>query len=159
MERLVAYIGPWLADIWEPMLRLALVTVSAGLIGWEREVKGQSAGMRTHAMVALGATLFTLVSIHMSGETSNADALRVVTGVAQGIGFLGAGMIFREKQNVKGLTTAATIWVMGALGIAWGIGCYSLAILATAITYLILQPLKKIERTHLKRRMDAESDR
>jgi putative Mg2+ transporter-C (MgtC) family protein len=138
----------------EMLLRLLLAAAAGGLIGWEREVKGQSAGLRTHTMVAFGAALFTLAALDMAvpGTTENpsGDAIRVITGVAQGIGFIGAGMIFREKSKIKGLTTAATVWVMGALGVAWGIGAYALAIMATIIAYFVLRPLRKFEKKKLR---------
>ena len=140
----------------EVVIRLLLVVLTSGLIGWERETKGQSAGLRTHSMVALGAALFTIVALEMSrkasGMTAQADITRVITGVAQGIGFLGAGMIFKEESKIKGLTTAATIWCMGALGIAWGIGAYEIAAASTVVIYLVLRPLRRFERHHLRRR-------
>ena len=140
----------------EALIRLVLVVITSGLIGWERETKGQSAGMRTHSMVAIGSAMFTIVASEMSLEASNvtsqADITRVITGVAQGIGFLGAGMIFREESKIKGLTTAATIWCMGALGIAWGIGAYDVAAVSTFVIYLVLRPLRRFERKQLKKR-------
>ena len=138
----------------ELFLRLTLAALTGGLIGWEREVKGQSAGLRTHTMVSFGAALFTLAAIDMAApgttDSPSGDTIRVITGVAQGIGFIGAGMIFREKSRVKGLTTAATVWVMGALGVAWGIGSYALAAMATIIAYFVLRPLQSFEKRKLQ---------
>jgi len=140
MERLWAEIAP----LGEPALRLALVILASGLIGWERELRGHAAGLRTNMMVALGAAVFTMLSEAVAGRAGS-DPTRVISGVAQGIGFLGAGMIFREESKVKGLTTAATIWVMGGLGIAWGIGAYRLGTLSTIAVLVVLRTMKRIE--------------
>jgi len=135
-----------LREIAEPSLRLALVLLAGGVVGWERETKGQSAGLRTHTMVGLGAALFAMLSEHVLGdEAVVGDHTRVIAGIAQGIGFLGAGTIIKEDFKVKGLTTAATIWMMGALGIAWGVGEYGLGVVSTIAALIVLRGYKRVE--------------
>ncbi len=140
MERLLTELVPF----WEPVFRLVLAVLASGLIGWERELGGHPAGLRTNMMVGLGAAVFTLLSEAVVGRTA-ADPTRIIAGIAQGIGFLGAGTIFRQKDHVKGLTTAATIWVVGGLGIAWGMGAYGIATLSTVVALTVLHTMKYLE--------------
>src|SRR6201988_609326 len=102
----------------ELLLRIALWVVLCGAIGLERESRGQAAGLRTHMLVGLGATLFTLVSAYGFSETSreNIDPTRIAAQIVTGIGFLGAGTIIRHGLTVRGLTTAATLWIVGGVG-------------------------------------------
>lgn len=125
----------------EIFLRLVLAALAGGLIGFERKAVHKPAGLRTHMIVCLGAALFTLVSIT---AFTDADPSRIVAGIVTGIGFLGAGTIFRAENHVKGLTTAASLWSVGAIGIAMGIGEYLLAAVATVLVIIILQ-LNNIE--------------
>ncbi len=136
-------------------LRLVLVVVAGSIIGLEREFGGQAAGLRTHTMVGLGAALFTLLSEHLFLQAGGfGDRSRVIAGIAQGIGFLGAGTIIKDDNKIKGLTTAASIWFMGAVGIAFGLGAYGLGVISTIIAWVVLKPFKSIER-----RVMAISDR
>jgi putative Mg2+ transporter-C (MgtC) family protein len=120
------------------MLRLLLAALLGGLLGLERERKGKSAGVRTHMLVALGAALFVLTP-EMAGMTSF-DLTRVIQGVTAGVGFLGAGTILKgnEEDRVKGLTTAAGIWLTAAIGVAVGVGHQATAVLATLLALFIL---------------------
>ena len=124
--------SPWL----EMILRLLLATALGGGIGYQRERAGKSAGLRTHILIALGAALFTVVSIF--GFSGAVDPSRVAAGVVAGIGFIGAGVIFRGEEGVAGLTTAACIWITAAIGLAAGAGLYLISIIATLITVGIL---------------------
>ena len=119
----------------ELLLRLILAVVAGGLIGLEREVVHKPAGIRTHMLVCLGSALFVLVTI----ETLPNEAARIIAGIATGIGFLGAGTIFRSKSEVHGLTTAASIWAVSGVGIAIGFGYYLTTIIAVALILIILQ--------------------
>ena len=125
----------------EILVRLLLAAVVGGIIGYERKRLNKPAGLRTHMLVSMGAALFTIVSIT---SFSNVDPSRVVAGIVTGIGFLGAGTIFREKDTIKGLTTAASLWAVAAIGITAGIGEYAIMATATVLVILILQ-LNKIK--------------
>ena len=117
--------------------RLFLATILGGVIGFEREKFGKEAGMRTHALVALASALFTIVSKYgFDGE--NVDPSRVASNLVVGIGFLGAGIILKQENRVKGLTTAAGLWVVAALGIIVGLGWYWLAMITTILVYIVL---------------------
>ena len=118
----------------EIILRLALSVVFGGLIGLEREVVHKPAGVRTHMLVCLGSALFALVTLQTIPEETG----RIISGVATGIGFLGAGTIFKARDSVHGLTTAASIWVVAAVGLAVGIGQYFLTAVAGILTLIIL---------------------
>lgn len=122
------------------LLRLVLATLAGGLIGLEREVVHKPAGIRTHMLVSLGSALFVLVTI----ETLPSEAGRIIAGVATGIGFLGAGTIFRSKSEVHGLTTAASIWAVSAVGLAIGLGYYLMTAITVVLVLIILQ-LNKFE--------------
>lgn len=129
---------------WEILLRLFLATLVGGIVGLEREMTGKPAGLRTQALVSLGSALFTVLSISAlpAGTT---DPLRVAAGVVTGVGFLGAGAILREGVTVRGLTTAATIWVVCALGMSIGAGLYWIALFATVLVLLALVILHPLE--------------
>lgn len=124
----------------EILLRLILAVIAGGLIGLEREVVHKPAGIRTHMLVCLGSALFVLVTI----ETLPSEAARIIAGIATGIGFLGAGTIFKAKDEVHGLTTAASIWAVAAVGLAIGLGYYLMTIIAVVLILIILQ-LNKME--------------
>ncbi len=136
----------------EEVLRIVLGALLGGLVGLEREIRGQSAGLRTHTLVAMGATLITLVSIYgfsglsaSPGENLTHDPSRVAAQIVVGIGFLGAGAIMRHGTSVKGLTTAASLWVVAALGLAVGAGYYIGAVTTSVLLLLILRGLKSSE--------------
>lgn len=123
----------------EIIVKLLLSAGLGLLIGLEREIHKKPAGLRTHALVSLGACLFTLAALNLGGVEF---ASRILPGIVTGVGFLGAGMIFQSKDKVKGLTTAAEVWTLAAIGILVGTGSYLLAILATVLILIILVPLK-----------------
>jgi len=127
--------------------RLLTAAVLGGLLGFERERRHKSAGLRTNILIAIGSALFTLMSYELAADGPGADPGRVAAQIVTGIGFLGAGAIMRTDSGVHGLTTAATVWVNAAVGVAAGGGEYRLAVIATAVTLgvlLVLQPLERI---------------
>ncbi len=126
----------------ELVLKLILAAGLGLILGYEREVHKRPAGLRTHSLVCMGAALFTVISMGFTG--SNVDASRIAAGVVTGIGFIGGGMVFKSEDRVIGLTTAAEIWVVGAIGLAVGIGYYFAAAVTTAIVLVVLVPLKHV---------------
>ena len=121
----------------EMVLRLLLATALGASIGFQRERAGKSAGLRTHILICVGAALFTVASIY--GFGSGDETARVAAGVVAGIGFIGAGAIIRSGgEIVHGLTTAASIWAVAAVGLAAGAGLYLVSAVATAIVLIIL---------------------
>ena len=134
--------------------RILLGFIFAAIIGLERQKKGSSAGFRTHILVCVGSTLIMLVSLHifeLFRNTTSADPGRIAAGVITGIGFLGAGAIIRSAEQIKGLTTAASIWVSAAIGLAVGCGFIFGAALVTFIAFTTLFFLKRIEKYLEKR--------
>jgi putative Mg2+ transporter-C (MgtC) family protein len=133
-----------ISDVGAAVLRLGMATLIGGAIGLNRELHDKPAGLRTHALVALGAALATYISIEVttSGQIADMGAVtRVIQGVLTGIGFLGAGVIFRSDgpgKSIKGLTTSATIWVVACLGMACGAGRWRTALVAFGITVALL---------------------
>ncbi|MBD0331255.1 MAG: MgtC/SapB family protein [Chitinophagaceae bacterium] len=123
------------------LLRLLLVIVIGGLIGAEREYRSKSAGFRTMILICLGSFLFTTFSISISGSQNDRIASNIVTG----IGFLGAGVIFKSENRVNGLTTAATIWATAALGMGIADGKYLLVLVSTAVVLISLYFLTRLE--------------
>jgi putative Mg2+ transporter-C (MgtC) family protein len=129
-------------------IRLALACALGGLIGLEREQKGHPAGLRTHILVCIGATLVMLCNIFIVDKftgITNVDPARLGAQVISGIGFLGAGTIIKEGISIRGLTTAASLWAVGCLGIAIGLGFYFGAIIATLFILIILIIFYKFE--------------
>ncbi len=135
---------PNIAQATKVVLRLLIASLLGGLIGYERELRGKSAGLRTHMLVALGAALFILVP--QQAGASSQDVSRILQGLIAGVGFLGAGaiMIGQQKENETGLTTAASVWITAAIGITVGIGFETTAVLSTFITLVILALIPKI---------------
>ena len=133
---------------WEICLRLVLACAMGGIIGYERQMRHKSAGLRTNMLVALGACLIMILSQalydNVEGKT-NADPARLAAQVVSGIGFLGAGAIMKEGLTVTGLTTAATLWVVAGVGLAVGAGFYLGAGVTTAIVFLILGNLSRLD--------------
>ncbi|WP_300628891.1 MgtC/SapB family protein [Pseudomonas sp.] len=127
-------------------VRLLMAALLGGILGFERESKGKAAGVRTHMLVALGAALFVMVP-QMSGNQADAMS-RVVQGVIAGIGFLGAGTIIKGKDDdagqVKGLTTAAGLWMTAAIGVSAGLGRESTAVLSTLLALAVFSVMPKI---------------
>jgi putative Mg2+ transporter-C (MgtC) family protein len=133
----------------EVLIRVGLAAVLGGAIGLEREIREREAGLRTHMLVSVGAALFTLVSAYAwtdfrfsTPEGVVFDPTRIAAQVVSGIGFLGAGAIIRQGLSVRGLTTAATLWVVAAIGMAAGVGYYEAAVLTTALVLFSLWPLR-----------------
>ena len=137
---------PNLAQLGRVTLRLVVAAVLGGLIGAEREWVGKAAGLRTHMMVSLGAALFVLVPIETGMGAG--DLTRVIQGIATGIGFIGAGTILKraDTNQIQGLTTAATIWLTGAVGIAVGAGQMWLGIVCAISAWVILYILTGLDR-------------
>ena len=129
---------PSISQVVRIVVRLLLAAILGGALGFEREQKGKAAGIRTHMLVALGSALFVIIPEQIGVKP--ADLSRVLQGVIAGVGFLGAGTIIkgREEENVKGLTTAAGIWLTAAIGIAAGMGRESSAVLSTILALMIL---------------------
>ena len=119
---------------------MVLATLAGGLIGLEREIVHRPAGVRTHMLVSLGSALFALITI----EQLPGEAARIIAGIATGIGFLGAGTIFKAKDEVHGLTTAASVWAVAAVGLSIGFGYYLMMLIAVLLILIILQ-LNKFE--------------
>lgn len=128
---------------WELAIRLATAALLGGLVGWERERAQRPAGLRTYMLVAFGSALFTVLSVTAFGPS--ADPGRLAANIVVGIGFLGAGTIFREGEVVRGLTTAAGLWAVAAIGMAAGLGQYLLAAISTAIVLIILAGVRVLE--------------
>ena len=151
---------------WEEiLLRVALAAALGGVLGLERELREREAGLRTHLLVSVGSALFTLVSAYgfhaflASGQNVvRADPSRIAAQIVTGIGFLGAGAIIRQGLSVRGLTTAATLWVVAAIGLAAGAGYYSAAVITTGVALFSLWPLR-IAAFHVMRRVRAETGR
>ena len=136
----------------EVVLRLVVATLLGGLVGLEREVREKPAGLRTFAMVSLGSAAFVLAVMQAGTVVGEADwqvrydPTRLVSAVATGIGFLGAGAIFNAGRNVHGLTTGAGIWIAGAIGVACGVGQLALALVVTVLTIFVLVVFRVLER-------------
>jgi putative Mg2+ transporter-C (MgtC) family protein len=135
---------PGVSDATTVTMRLVIAALLGGMLGYEREQRGKAAGLRTHMLVALGAALFVLVP-QQSGM-SNEDMSRVIQGVITGMGFLGAGAILKmtSEETIKGLTTAAGLWVTAAIGIAVGLGREASAILSALLVIIILHLVPKL---------------
>jgi putative Mg2+ transporter-C (MgtC) family protein len=151
--------------IWyEVVLRLIIAIIVGGLIGYEREFKNRPAGFRTHILVCVGAAVTSMIQLYSIQETSNmilqhpvlasalkADIGRLGAQVITGVGFLGAGTIMHDKGSVKGLTTAASLWVVACIGLAVGLGYYFLSVASTVGVYIVLVSLKQVEARFLQK--------
>lgn len=143
--------GEFLIGPGQILLRLLVATVIGTALGLNREIHGKPAGMRTHALVALGAALITVISLELTardGQMDGGAVLRTIQGIMAGIGFLGGGVILRDDshQSVHGLTTAASVWVVASLGIACGAGQWLTALMALGLTLVVLIVLGRIEK-------------
>lgn len=136
------------------LFQLALAMALGALLGVERELSGKEAGMRTYALVALGSALFVIMGMHLfyaleGTEGVSFDPSRLIHAIALGIGFIGAGIIIYRDRHVEGITTAAGVWVAGAIGATVGFGFYATAIFATVFAFFVLsglRPFKKLVR-------------
>ena len=128
------------------IVRVLLAFILGGIVGFERERVQRPAGLRTHMLVSAGSACFTVASIYGFGELGTVrDPARLAAQIVTGIGFLGAGAIFRTGSTVRGLTTASSIWITASIGIVAGLGMFTLAIFTTALTWFALFVLKSIE--------------
>jgi len=140
----------------EGVARMAMAALLGGVLGVQRETKGKPAGLKTHMMVSLGSAAFTVLTLQIfhtytgSIENARSDPLRIIEGVVGGIGFLGAGSIIQARGAVRGITTAAGIWVVGSVGISCGIGNYYLAAVIAAMAFAILTVFEWIERRYVR---------
>ena len=159
------YLISWLNELgaWGNLLliflSLLLTVLFSGIIGFEREYHGHSAGLRTHILVAVGSALVMILSIYGFGQvntdgtlSSGRDPARLAAQVVSGIGFLGAGAIIKTGTDIKGLTTATTLWLVMAIGLACGAGRFTIATITTIISLITLISLRKIENLATRRR-------
>ncbi len=145
---------PW----WEVLLRLLLACLLGGLIGWKRETAGKPAGLRTLILVSLSAAIFILAAQLAAEKYGEAyDSVRAMTGIVQGVGFLGAGIILRAQGEVRWLTTATAVWASAAVGMAAGLGMYLVAISGSALIYFMLHCLPPVEKRISGKRKDKRS--
>jgi putative Mg2+ transporter-C (MgtC) family protein len=137
----------WL-DI-ELIARIFISVALGALIGFEREITHKPAGLRTHIFVCMGACLFTISSFYLIPEDSigSFDTTRIAAGIVAGISFIGAGSIIASRGDVRGLTTAASLWVAAAIGLMVGLGNYILPVIATVVVFLVLR-LGRVEKKH-----------
>jgi len=134
------------ADLARVVVRVVLAATLGAIIGWERETRGSSAGLRTHILVAVGVALLVVASEQAGMDPDGVS--RIIQGVFAGIGFLGAGAILKQaqKEEVRGLTTAASLWATAAIGTAAGLGREATAIIATLFVFVVLSVLLRVER-------------
>jgi len=139
-----------LSSPWELVLRLGLASILGLLLGLDRELHGQEAGLRTHALVALSSAMIMVSALLLAGDLKTAagapDPLRAIQGLAQSIGFIAAGLIFVRGGTVRNITTAANIWVAAAVGIACGCGQYGLVIIGAVFAMIILTLMQLLKR-------------
>ncbi len=126
------------------LFRIIISLLLGALVGFEREITRKPAGLRTHAFVSMGACLFTISSFYLAGN-ANIDSSRIAAGIVTGIGFIGAGSIIATKGHIKGLTTAASLWVVSAIGLMVGLGELVLPTISSIIIFIMLR-LGKVER-------------
>ncbi|SRR5579883_398609 len=148
-----------MVDFGDALLRLTSAAVIGGAIGLDRELRGKPTGVRTLGIVALGAALVVLASQHPSETPDAAASSRVIQGIITGIGFLGAGVIVRrrDEDRVQGLTTAAAIWLTAGIGIACGLAAWPLVVTSVALVILILAAGRKIELAFDRSRKEEEA--
>jgi putative Mg2+ transporter-C (MgtC) family protein len=149
-------------DLWEVALRLAVAAALTGAVGLERELRERAAGLRTHMLVGVGSALFTIVSAYAWGDFvfdrtqgTTFDPTRITAQIVTGIGFLGAGAIIRQGLSIRGLTTAAGLWVAAAIGMAVGAGYWGAALIGTGVVLVGLGPLRLAEGWVVSRRREG----
>lgn len=140
-------------EYYEIFLKILLALILGGMIGLEREIKGKAAGLRTNILICLGATIMMIISVKIAENSSNpnADPARIAAQVVTGVGFIGAGTIIQSRGLIKGLTSAAVIWVVAGLGLAIGAGYYTFSFGITFLVLITLFVLEKIENIIAKR--------
>lgn len=131
----------------EQIIRLVLALLVGSLVGLEREVSRKPAGLRTHALISLASALFTMLSISSAFGDGAVDPTRIASQILAGMGFVGAGVIISAGGHIKGVTTAVTLWITAAMGMAIGLGEYLLAAVSIGLTLLTLLLLKVFERS------------
>ncbi|MDO3412807.1 MgtC/SapB family protein [Saccharibacillus sp. CPCC 101409] len=146
---------PWFIDNTHILLRLLCAVLLGGLIGWERERSSHAAGLRTHILVCVGSALIMLLSMYgfvafIKEPSVRVDPARLATAVISGIGFLGAGTILFTGKSITGLTTAASLWVVAAIGLAVGAGFYFASMFTTLIVFLTLLVLNVVEQRYIR---------
>lgn len=149
---------------WDLAARIAIAAILGGIVGLEREWTGHPAGLRTNILVSVGSCLFTALSIEgfpLRGQAQ--DTARIAAQIVTGIGFLGGGALIQTRGHVRGLTTAATIWMIAAIGMAVGTGLYFLAVFSTLLTVVVLVLLRPLStwleaRAHRRRRQAREEE-
>jgi putative Mg2+ transporter-C (MgtC) family protein len=149
-------------DLWEVALRLAVAAALTGAVGLEREFRERAAGLRTHMLVGVGSALFTIVSAYAWGDFifdrtqgTAFDPTRIAAQIVTGIGFLGAGVIIRQGLSIRGVTTAAGLWVAAAIGMAVGAGYWGAAFIGTGVVLVGLGPLRMAEGWIVRRRREG----
>jgi putative Mg2+ transporter-C (MgtC) family protein len=149
-------------DLWEVALRLAVAAALTGAVGLERELRERAAGLRTHMLVGVGSALFTIVSAYAWGDFifdrtqgTAFDPTRIAAQIVTGIGFLGAGVIIRQGLSIRGVTTAAGLWVAAAIGMAVGAGYWGAALIGTGVVLVGLGPLRLAEGWVVRRRREG----
>ena len=133
-------------------VKLLVAVVCGGAIGFERELSRKPAGLRTNVLICVGAALFMIVSRHIGGGAPYTDPARLVAQVVTGIGFIGAGVILQSRGSISGLTTAATIFIVSAVGITIGDGMFTVGLMTTLLIIVVLVLLRRVERGFLRRR-------
>jgi putative Mg2+ transporter-C (MgtC) family protein len=149
-------------DLWEVAVRLAVAAALTGAVGLEREFRERAAGLRTHMLVGVGSALFTIVSAYAWGDFifdrtqgTAFDPTRIAAQIVTGIGFLGAGVIIRHGLSIRGVTTAAGLWVAAAIGMAVGAGYWGAALIGTGVVLVGLGPLRMAEGWVVRRRREG----
>jgi putative Mg2+ transporter-C (MgtC) family protein len=149
-------------DLWEVAVRLAVAAALTGAVGLEREFRERAAGLRTHMLVGVGSALFTIVSAYAWGDFifdrtqgTAFDPTRIAAQIVTGIGFLGAGVIIRQGLSIRGVTTAAGLWVAAAIGMAVGAGYWGAALIGTGVVLVGLGPLRMAEGWVVSRRREG----
>jgi putative Mg2+ transporter-C (MgtC) family protein len=147
----MSQVPSWLLNLqslgWDAALKITMAAVLGALIGLERSRGGHPAGLRTNMLIAVSACLFTILSIESFPlKGASQDTARVAAGIVAGVGFLGAGVLIRTRSHVQGLTTAATIWLVAAVGMAVGVGAYFLAIFSILLSIFVLVVLAPVSK-------------
>jgi putative Mg2+ transporter-C (MgtC) family protein len=149
-------------ELWEVALRLAVAAALTGAVGLERELRERAAGLRTHMLVGVGSALFTIISAYAWGDFifdrtqgTAFDPTRIAAQIVTGIGFLGAGVIIRQGLSIRGVTTAAGLWVAAAIGMAVGAGYWGAALIGTGVVLVGLGPLRMAEGWVVRRRREG----
>jgi putative Mg2+ transporter-C (MgtC) family protein len=145
-------LGSTTLPVIEIAMRFLLATLFGAVVGFERELRGHSAGLRTHMLTALAACMFTVLTfeifhqVRQLDNSPNVDPLRLIEAVTTGVSFLAAGTIIHGSGKVQGLTTGAGIWLAGAVGVACGAGFYAIALMGTVLALIIVVLLRRVER-------------